>query len=70
MDIFTAAKNGDTALIDRFIRDGGNIDRADRNGMTPLLADEKPWMNRNYSLALNLPPLAGIVLKYEGEEPH
>jgi len=25
-----------------------------------------PWMGRNYSLSLNLPPLAALVLKFEG----
>ncbi|WP_303907117.1 1,4-alpha-glucan branching protein GlgB [Thiohalomonas denitrificans] len=39
------------------------------NGSEPLVADELPWMNRAYSLPLTLPPLAGIVLRYEGEVP-
>ena len=43
------------------------------NGTDPLEAEAKPWMNRDYSLSLTLPPLAAIVLKYEGkprkEEP-
>ncbi len=37
------------------------------NGMAPLRAEARPWMNRDYSLVLTLPPLAGIVLRYEGE---
>lgn len=37
------------------------------NGMEPLQAEDRPWMNRAYSLVLTLPPLAGIVLRYEGE---
>jgi ankyrin repeat protein len=36
MDIFTAAKNGDTGFISRFIATGGNIDTDDHNSMTPL----------------------------------
>jgi 1,4-alpha-glucan branching enzyme len=37
------------------------------NGMAPLHTEARPWMNRAHSLALTLPPLAGIVLRYEGE---
>jgi len=33
------------------------------NGGGALVADEMPWMNRPYSLALTLPPLAGILLQ-------
>jgi 1,4-alpha-glucan branching enzyme len=40
------------------------------NGMAPLPAEDKPWMNRLYSLSLTLPPLAAIVLTYEGEGAH
>ncbi len=32
------------------------------NGVDPLEAEATPWMGRPYSLALTLPPLAGIVL--------
>jgi 1,4-alpha-glucan branching enzyme len=32
------------------------------NGSSELMAEEMPWMDRPYSLALTLPPLAGIVL--------
>ena len=32
-----------------------------------LLADDLAWMNRPYSLEVNLPPLAGIVLKLKPE---
>jgi len=35
------------------------------NGLAPLPAEDQAWMNRPYSLALTLPPLAGIVLAYE-----
>jgi 1,4-alpha-glucan branching enzyme len=40
---------------------GGNVG----NGPAPLVAEEVEWMNRPYSLALTLPPLAAIVLRYE-----
>jgi len=33
------------------------------NGGRELLAEELPWMGRPYSLAVTLPPLAGIVLR-------
>ena len=33
------------------------------NGTATLVAEEIAWMSQNHSLALNLPPLAGIVLK-------
>lgn len=36
------------------------------NGDTAMTAEEMPWMGRDYSLSLNLPPLAGIVLKPGG----
>lgn len=36
------------------------------NGMHPLSAEAMPWMNRSHSLLLTLPPLAGIVLNYDG----
>ncbi len=36
------------------------------NGMEPLRAEPKPWMNRPHSLVLTLPPLAAVVLRYEG----
>jgi len=36
------------------------------NGAYHLLAEEHPWMDRPYSLALTLPPLAGIVLDWMG----
>jgi 1,4-alpha-glucan branching enzyme len=34
------------------------------NGSRDLLAEERPWMDRPYSLALTLPPLAGILLSW------
>jgi 1,4-alpha-glucan branching enzyme len=37
------------------------------NGTEPLQAEKKAWMNRPFSLVLTLPPLAAIVLKYEGD---
>jgi 1,4-alpha-glucan branching enzyme len=37
------------------------------NGSAPLWADDQHWMNRDHSLSLTLPPLAGIVLVYEGQ---
>jgi 1,4-alpha-glucan branching enzyme len=36
------------------------------NGSHELVAEERPWMDRPYSLALTLPPLAGIVLGCQG----
>ena len=33
------------------------------NGAGVMQADELPWMNRPYSLALTVPPLAAIVLR-------
>lgn len=33
------------------------------NGATMLIAEDKPWMDRAYSIAITLPPLAGIILK-------
>ena len=41
---------------------GGNVG----NGATALLAEERPWMGRSYSLALTLPPLASIVIAWQG----
>jgi 1,4-alpha-glucan branching enzyme len=36
------------------------------NGSSDLLAEERPWMGRPHSLALTLPPLAGIVIGLQG----
>ena len=36
------------------------------NGLEPLPAEEHSWMGRPYSLVLTLPPLATVVLRYEG----
>jgi 1,4-alpha-glucan branching enzyme len=33
------------------------------NGAGPLVSEDIAWMNRPYSIALTLPPLAGIVLR-------
>ncbi len=38
------------------------------NGATILLAEDKPWMERPYSMAITLAPLGGIVLKPVGEK--
>jgi len=35
------------------------------NGSALLVAEDRPWMNRQYSLSLTLPPLAAIVLVRE-----
>jgi 1,4-alpha-glucan branching enzyme len=35
------------------------------NGSKLILAEDRPWMNRQYSLSLILPPLAAIVLTRE-----
>jgi 1,4-alpha-glucan branching enzyme len=35
------------------------------NGSALLVAEDRPWMNRQYSLSLTLPPLAAIVLTRE-----
>ncbi len=32
----------------------------------PLIAENKPWMERPFSLSLTLPPLAGVILKCKG----
>ena len=37
------------------------------NGSEPLETEAKPWMNRPYSLSLTLPPLAGIILRWDAE---
>ncbi|MGD2083296.1 MAG: 1,4-alpha-glucan branching protein GlgB [Chromatiales bacterium] len=39
------------------------------NGPHPLHAEDLPWMGRPYSLAVTLPPLAGIVLKPDARWP-
>jgi 1,4-alpha-glucan branching enzyme len=36
------------------------------NGYSDLLAEEVPWMGHSHSLALTLPPLAGIVIGWQG----
>jgi 1,4-alpha-glucan branching enzyme len=36
------------------------------NGSCDLQGEERPWMGRPYSLALTLPPLAGIVIAWQG----
>jgi len=38
------------------------------NGSDPLEVEEKPWMNRPYSISLTLPPLAGVILSYKKVE--
>ena len=35
------------------------------NGSQPIVAEEKPWMNRAYSLEITLPPLAAVVIGLE-----
>ncbi|MCK5718652.1 MAG: 1,4-alpha-glucan branching protein GlgB [Thiomargarita sp.] len=37
------------------------------NGAAVLQTEDKPWMDRAYSMLITLPPLAGIILKYDGE---
>jgi 1,4-alpha-glucan branching enzyme len=39
------------------------------NGHRNLIAEQREWMNRPYSLEITLPPLAGIVLKLAPPEP-
>jgi len=41
---------------------GSNMGNGGRN----LVAEEHPWLDRPYSLALTLPPLAGIVIGWQG----
>jgi 1,4-alpha-glucan branching enzyme len=41
---------------------GGNVG----NGPNAMQAEERPWMDRPYSVSVTLPPLAGIILKPEG----
>jgi 1,4-alpha-glucan branching enzyme len=36
------------------------------NGADALYTDPQPWMQRQHSLSITLPPLAGIVLRREG----
>jgi 1,4-alpha-glucan branching enzyme len=38
------------------------------NGANLLKAEDKPWMERPYSIEITLPPLAGIILKQVAEE--
>ena len=35
------------------------------NGSALIIAEDRPWMNRQYSLSLTLPPLASIVITRE-----
>jgi 1,4-alpha-glucan branching enzyme len=35
------------------------------NGARTLITEERPWMDRPYSLEVTLPPLSGILLKLE-----
>jgi len=37
------------------------------NGAAILKTEDKPWMERPYSIAITLPPLAGIILKLVAE---
>ncbi|ABK43903.1 glycogen branching enzyme [Magnetococcus marinus MC-1] len=37
------------------------------NGMSQLLTEPYPWMNQLQSLVLNVPPMAGIILRCEQE---
>jgi 1,4-alpha-glucan branching enzyme len=48
--------NSDSALYG-----GSNLG----NGTIPPVAENRPWMNRPYSISLTLPPLAGIILRSE-----
>jgi 1,4-alpha-glucan branching enzyme len=43
---------------------GGNVG----NGGSLLITEEKPWMDRSYSIQITLPPLAAIILKPLGVE--
>ncbi len=43
---------------------GGNVG----NGSAVLRAENKPWMDRPYSMPVTLPPLAGIILKQVDEK--
>jgi 1,4-alpha-glucan branching enzyme len=38
------------------------------NGDRRLQSEERPWMGRPHSIEITLPPLAGILLKLQGEE--
>jgi 1,4-alpha-glucan branching enzyme len=35
------------------------------NGDKKLMAEERPWMEKPYSISINLPPLGGIILRPE-----
>jgi 1,4-alpha-glucan branching enzyme len=43
---------------------GGNMG----NGAVELIAEEKEWMGRPWSIVVTLPPLAGIVLVPEEKQ--
>ncbi len=55
---YEEALNSDAAVYG-----GSNLGNGDRN----LLAENLPWMNRPWSLALTLPPLAVLVLRSRSE---
>ena len=35
------------------------------NGLGPMIAEEKAWMGRPYSITLTVPPLGGLMLSFE-----
>jgi 1,4-alpha-glucan branching enzyme len=53
--------DGDYEVI--FNSDSEHYGGSNAGSGTSLSADQKPWMDRPYSIELTLPPLAGIVLK-------
>jgi 1,4-alpha-glucan branching enzyme len=54
--IYREIFNSDSALYG-----GSNLG----NGAIPPVAENRPWMDRPYSITLTLPPLAGIILRSE-----
>jgi len=39
------------------------------NGGSPLQAEDKPWMDRDYSLTITIPPLGAVVFKPSNKKP-
>ncbi|WNV06619.1 1,4-alpha-glucan branching protein GlgB [Candidatus Methylospira mobilis] len=57
-------KYGEVFNSDSTYYGGSNVG----NGNGDLLSEELEWMNRPYSVQIDLPPLAGVVLAYQGKK--
>jgi 1,4-alpha-glucan branching enzyme len=79
---FTPVPRGDYRIgvpLPGFYREVMNSDADVYNGSNVgnsggVKSEEKPWMNRDHSIPLNLPPLGGLILVHEppaaeGQEP-